>query len=283
MGQPLHPFLPLEQFARARSSSGERPSNHSTLGFNPSCCLPGLQLLPTSTIEIRNARSRTRNVVSPDFLPDILPLLSRSSLFPRIDDRKHRSARDSRENWGRFSVRGARGANVRTTCVGSSVLLSFTLTKSQSRLIPTRAASERPSNALRPLPSQPSLPPFPLPQYEFARSLSFFHFYLLSSLLLSTPFFFLSHLTADNRAITKDCKGGRRGWRGFRCRLARTRMPRGYFFLFFFTRIESSLSRGIRRGSEDETVFLLFWYATAPLVNRMFLLSFFGSKLCWDR
>lgn len=54
-------------------------------------------------------------------------------------------------------------------------------------------------------------------------------------------------------------------------------MPRGYFFLFFFTRIESSLSRGIRRGSEDETVFLLFWYATAPLVKRMFLLSFFGS------
>lgn len=235
MGQPLHPFLPLEQFVRARSSSGERPSNHSTLGFNPSCCLPGLQLLPTSTIEIRNARSRTRNVVSPDFLPDILPLLSRSSLFPRIDDRKHRSARDSRKNWGRFSVRGARGANVRTTCVGSSVLLSFTLTKSQSRLIPTRAASERPSNALRPLPSQPSLPPFPLPQYEFARSLSFFHFYLLSSLLLSTPFFFLSHLTADNRAITKDCKGGRRGWRGFRCPPGENKdASRIFLFIFFY-------------------------------------------------
>ena len=43
-------------------------------------------------------------------------------------------------------VRGTRGANVRTTCVGGSVLLNFTLAKSQSRLTPTRAASERPSS-----------------------------------------------------------------------------------------------------------------------------------------
>ena len=43
-------------------------------------------------------------------------------------------------------VRGTRGANVRTTCVGGSVLLSFTLAKSQSRLTPTCAASERPSS-----------------------------------------------------------------------------------------------------------------------------------------
>lgn len=175
-------------------------------------------------------------------------------------DREHRS--DSRENWGRFSARAAtRGANVRTTCVGGSVLLSFTLAKSQSRLTPTRAASERPSNPLRPLPSQPSLPSSLPPSSKrvcapaaLLASPSFFRFYPLLILLRILFFFFFqppANLTADNRAITKDCKGEKRGGGGVERipRNARTRVPRGYpsFFFFHSNRI-LFVARDAKRG-----------------------------------
>lgn len=55
-----------------------------------------------------------------------------------------------------------------------------------------------------------------------------------------------------------------------------------FLFIFFYPNRILFVARDTK-GGEDETVFLLFWYATAPLVKRMFLLSFFGSKLCWDR
>jgi len=42
---------------------------------------------------------------------------------------------------------GTRGANVRTTCVGGSVLLSFTLAKSQSRPTPTASHPSHPSRS----------------------------------------------------------------------------------------------------------------------------------------
>lgn len=177
-------------------------------------------------------------------------------------DREHRS--DSRENWGRFSARAAtRGANVRTTCVGGSVLLSFTLAKSQSRLTPTRAASERPSNPLRPLPSQPSLPSSLPPSSKrvcapaaLLASPSFFRFYPLLILLRILFFFFFqppANLTADNRAITKDCKGEKRGGGGVERipRNARTRVPRGYPSLFFFLFFSPESNPLCREGCEE--------------------------------
>lgn len=210
-------------------------------------------------------------------------------------DREHRS--DSRENWGRFSARAAtRGANVRTTCVGGSVLLSFTLAKSQSRLTPTRAASERPSNPLRPLPSQPSLPPSFLK--TSLRPCRAPRLPLLLSLLPPShppphPFLFFSsrpriwpQTIARSPRIVRERRGEEEGLRGFRGTREQGCLEDIllFSFFFFFTRIESSLSRGMRREEGrggDERIFLLLWYATVPLVKRMFLLTLlsFGETL----
>lgn len=61
-------------------------------------------------------------------------------------------------------------------------------------------------------------------------------------------------------------------------------MPRGYSL---FLRESNPLCReGYEGGGEDERIFLLFWYATAPLVKRiLFLLSLLSvEKLCfWDK
>lgn len=161
-------------------------------------------------------------------------------------DREHRS--DSRENWGRFSARGAtRGANVRTTCVGGSVLLSFTLAKSQSRLTPTRAASERPSNPLRPLPSQPSLPSSLPPSSKrvcapaaLLASPSFFRFYPLLILLRILFFFFSSRpriwpqTIARSPRIVRERRGEEEGLRGFRGTREQGCLEDILLFSFFF-------------------------------------------------
>lgn len=158
-------------------------------------------------------------------------------------DREHRS--DSRENWGRFSARAAtRGANVRTTCVGGSVLLSFTLAKSQSRLTPTRAASERPSNPLRPLPSQPSLPPSFLK--TSLRPCRAPRLPLLLSLLPPShppphPFLFFSsrpriwpQTIARSPRIVRERRGEEEGLRGFRGTREQGCLEDILLFSFFF-------------------------------------------------
>lgn len=68
IGQPLHPFLPLQQLARARSSSGDP---ETILPFYPLRFNPSFRLLPT--IETRN---NARDLVASRFSSTrILPLL----------------------------------------------------------------------------------------------------------------------------------------------------------------------------------------------------------------
>lgn len=98
---------------------------------------------------------------------------------------------DARETGITFR-RSTRGANVRTTCVGGSVLVSFTFAKSQSWLTPT---ASRPRHPSRPS-SHPLYRPFVLPSGIVARastirSLSSF-LSLFPSPLLSL-FLFFSH------------------------------------------------------------------------------------------
>lgn len=64
-------------------------------------------------------------------------------------------------------------------------------------------------------------------------------------------------------------------------------MPRGYpslfFFFFFHPNRILFVARDAKRGRKggDERIFLLLWYATVPLVKRMFLLTLlsFGETL----
>lgn len=63
------------------------------------------------------------------------------------------------------SRRSTRGANVRTTCVGGSVLLSFTFAKSQSLLTPTASYL-----GTLPGPLAPSSPPPRFPSWTRARA-----------------------------------------------------------------------------------------------------------------
>lgn len=88
-----------------------------------------------------------------------------------------------REKTGITFTRSTRGANVRTTCVGGSVLLSFTFAKSQSRPTPT---ASRPRHPSRPS-SHPLCRPFVLPPGIVARAITF-----SLSLSPSLFFFFLS-------------------------------------------------------------------------------------------
>lgn len=172
---------------------------------------PIQSFLPSSPND-RDTKQRSRSRRLPIFFHSYSSTPPSSMEIGKEIDREHRS--DSRENWGRFSARGAtRGANVRTTCVGGSVLLSFTLAKSQSRLTPTRAASERPSNPLRPLPSQPSLPSSLPPSSKrvcapaaLLASPSFFRFYPLL-ILLRILFFFFPAARESDRRQSRDHQG----------------------------------------------------------------------------
>lgn len=61
-------------------------------------------------------------------------------------------------------------------------------------------------------------------------------------------------------------------------------MPRGYSL--FLPESNPLCREGYEGGGEDERIFLLFWYATAPLMKRiLFLLSLLSvEKLCfWDK
>jgi len=78
---------------------------------------------------------------------------------------------------------GTRGANVRTTCVGGSVLLSFTLAKSQSRPTPTASHPSHPSRSLWQPPSPPRSSTLP----GFARFPLFVSLFLRRSFSLSHP------------------------------------------------------------------------------------------------
>jgi len=78
---------------------------------------------------------------------------------------------------------GTRGANVRTTCVGGSVLLSFTLAKSQSRPTPTVSHPSHPSRSFWQSPSPPRSSTLP----GFAQSPLYLSLFLCRSLSLSHP------------------------------------------------------------------------------------------------
>lgn len=183
MGQPLHPLLPLEQFARARSSSGERPSNHSTLGFNPSCCLPGLQLLPTSTIEIRSISNEERRFSR---------FSSRYSSTP-LSNPPPFSLESTIENTDRLATRAKIGdgspfeAHVERTCVLRAwVVAYYWVSRSRKANLdsspPARHLSALPTLFGRSRASLPSLPsPFlntslraPSPSFTFTSFPPFF-------------------------------------------------------------------------------------------------------------
>ena len=126
---------------------------------------------------------------------------------------------------------------------------------------PARHLSALPTLFGRSRVSPPSLPPFLLPQNEFAPlprcspPPPSFASTPFSSSSASFSFFFQppANLTADNRAITKDCKGEKRGGGGVERipRNARTRVPRGYPSLFFFLFFSPESNPLCREGCEE--------------------------------